>query len=72
MSKHRPEKISREVTSAFIEIKNQADYISVNYQSQFSQIEVRNGQMQGVYEFLKHPQHLTIEVGKKLRVTGLL
>ena len=35
-------------------------------------VEVINGQIQGVYDSLKGPQHLTTDVGKKLRVTGLL
>ena len=34
--------------------------------------EVRNGQIQGIYDSLKGSQHLTTEVWKKLRVTGLL
>ena len=35
-------------------------------------VEVINGQIQGIYDSLKGPQHLTIDVGKKLKVTGLL
>ena len=34
--------------------------------------EVRNGQIQGIYDSLKGSQQLTTEVWKKLRVTGLL
>ena len=35
-------------------------------------VEFLNGQIQGVYDSLKGPQHLTTDVGKKLRVAGLL
>ena len=35
-------------------------------------VEVRDGQIQGIYDSLKGSQQLTAEVWKKLRITGLL